>query len=198
MTPARCRALEPSSATAMARSHMRMRPRSPMLTQSDTAPMVQKRVLLPTAPKTKARRNAPPTTYGASCAGFSAPTRIARCGRSALGGRGEALPSAHRGAATRIARDQLLQRLLRLSLRAHRLLRTRDAEHRIGCLGIVRPRREQLPLRGDRALVIALAGIGHADPVLRVGREAALGIGHHEALHGRHRKRVVAQLELVK
>jgi hypothetical protein len=32
------------------------------LTQSDTAPMVQKSVLLPTAPKMKASRKAPPVT----------------------------------------------------------------------------------------------------------------------------------------
>ncbi len=41
-----------------------------MFTQSDTAPMVQKWVLLPTAPKMKARIKAPPVTYGTSCAGF--------------------------------------------------------------------------------------------------------------------------------
>ena len=39
-----------------------MRDRSPMLTQSDTAPIVQKWVLLPTAPKINARRKAPPVT----------------------------------------------------------------------------------------------------------------------------------------
>ena len=46
----------------MASSHMRMRLLSPMLTQSDTAPMVQKLVLLPTAPKMKASAKAPPVT----------------------------------------------------------------------------------------------------------------------------------------
>ncbi len=50
------------SATAMASSHMRSRFLSPMFTQSETAPMVQKLVLLPTAPKMKARTNAPPVT----------------------------------------------------------------------------------------------------------------------------------------
>ena len=50
------------SATAIASSHMRMRPVSPMFTQSDTAPMVQKLVLLPTAPKMNASANAPPVT----------------------------------------------------------------------------------------------------------------------------------------
>jgi hypothetical protein len=62
MTPARCRAFEPSTATAIASSHMRMRLLSPMFTQSDTAPMVQKLVLLPTAPKMNARMNAPTAT----------------------------------------------------------------------------------------------------------------------------------------
>ena len=48
-------------ATAMASSHMRMRPQWPMLTTSDTAPMVQKLVLLATAPKTKASAKPPHT-----------------------------------------------------------------------------------------------------------------------------------------
>ena len=41
-------------ATAMASSHIRMRLQWPMLTTSDSAPMVQKLVLLATAPKMKA------------------------------------------------------------------------------------------------------------------------------------------------
>ena len=57
--PAASIAATPVIAIAIANSHARMRPLSPMLTQSDTAPMVQKCVLFPTAPKTKARRNAP-------------------------------------------------------------------------------------------------------------------------------------------
>ena len=61
-TPASCIAFAPSTATAIASSHMRMRLLSPMFTQSDTAPMVQKLVLLATAPKTKARTNAPQVT----------------------------------------------------------------------------------------------------------------------------------------
>jgi hypothetical protein len=39
-----------------------MRVRSPIATQSETAPMVQNWVRLPTAPKTKASANAPPVT----------------------------------------------------------------------------------------------------------------------------------------
>src|SRR5438445_12851161 len=49
---------------------MRMRFQSPMLTTSDTAPMVQKCVLLPTAPKRKASAKAPHTTNEASAAGL--------------------------------------------------------------------------------------------------------------------------------
>jgi hypothetical protein len=49
-------------ATPIASSHMRMRLASPMLTQSETAPMVQKSVLLATAPKMNARTKAPPLT----------------------------------------------------------------------------------------------------------------------------------------
>jgi hypothetical protein len=42
----------------MASSHIRMRLQSPMLTMSDTAPMVQKWVFWPMAPKTKATAKA--------------------------------------------------------------------------------------------------------------------------------------------
>ena len=59
------------------------------------------------------------------------------------------------------------------------------------------PRGEKLALRGDRALVVALAGVRHADPVLRVRRERAVRIRHEEALHRRDRERIVAELELV-
>src|SRR5712691_7551532 len=68
-SPESCRALAPAVATAMASSHMRMRFQSPMLTTSETAPMVQNCVLLPTAPKTKASAKAPHTTMEASAAG---------------------------------------------------------------------------------------------------------------------------------
>src|SRR5258708_12894223 len=59
----------------MARSHMRMRFQSPMLTTSETAPMVQKCVLLPTAPKMKVRAKAPQTTAEASAAGLDSVKR---------------------------------------------------------------------------------------------------------------------------
>src|SRR5258708_19664882 len=59
----------------MARSHMRMRFQSPMLTTSETAPMVQKCVLLPTAPKMKVRAKAPQTTIVASAAGLDSVKR---------------------------------------------------------------------------------------------------------------------------
>src|SRR5436190_6237355 len=146
-------------ATAIARSHMRMRDRSPMFTQSETAPMVQKWVLLPTAPKTKARRKAPPTT---SCLES----------KLALGG-GEALLGARGGARLRILGDQLLERLARGGAVAHRLLRAGDGEHGVGRLLAVGPGGEELALRGDRRLVVALPGVRHAHPVLRVGRELA-------------------------
>ena len=44
----------PSIATAMASNQARRRPLSPMFTQSETAPMVQKLVLFATAPMTRA------------------------------------------------------------------------------------------------------------------------------------------------
>ena len=71
MTPANASALAPRMATAIESSHMRMRPQSPMLTTSDTAPMVQKLVLLATAPKMKASANAPQATVLATAAGFT-------------------------------------------------------------------------------------------------------------------------------
>src|SRR5207237_1310853 len=68
----------PAVARAMASSHMRMRFQSPMLSTSDTVPMVQKCVLLPTAPKRKARAKAPHTTADASAAGLDAVTALRR------------------------------------------------------------------------------------------------------------------------
>src|SRR3954467_9826449 len=75
ISPASCSALAPMIATAIASNHMRMRFQSPMPTISDTAPMVQKRVLLPTAPKTNARANPPQTTRFAGAA-LDAVTRL--------------------------------------------------------------------------------------------------------------------------
>src|SRR5688572_9903928 len=168
MTPATCSALEPRSATAIASSHMRMRSRLPMLTQSDTAPMVQKRVLLPTAPKMKARANAPPVTYGASS--FTAWLSTLRVG-------GEALLGALRRVGARVARDELLERPLRAGAIVHGFLRARDAQHGVGRLLALRPGGEEPALRVDRRLVVALPGVCHAGPVLRVRRELAAGIG---------------------
>src|SRR5207237_998370 len=59
----------------MASSHMRMRFQSAMLTTSDTAPMVQKCVLLPTAPKRNASAKAPHTTTEARAAGLDSVKR---------------------------------------------------------------------------------------------------------------------------
>src|SRR5213593_142715 len=105
----------------MASSHMRMRARSPMFTQSDTAPMVQKWVLLPTAPKMKASTKAPPVTYGTSCAGFDSMMN-APLGSLALYGV-DALLGARGGAALRVLRDDFLERLLRAPAIAHGFLR---------------------------------------------------------------------------
>src|SRR6266404_4288143 len=172
-TPATCSALEPSSATAIASSHIRMRPRSPMFTQSETAPMVQKRVLFPTAPKMKARRNAPAVTKRASCAGSGS--------FNASGRRPDAASRSSRHCSRDSARPGLRGFFAR----------------RVGRLRAVGPRREELALRGDRAFVVALPGVSHADPVLRIGRERTAGIRHQEALHRRDRHGVVAELELV-
>src|SRR5437764_6115182 len=197
----------------MARSHMRRREVSPMFTQSETAPMVQKRVLLPTAPKMKARMKAPPVTNGTSAAGLASIKESlivvpAKAGtydfrerrfrsNSAFGEGGEALLGARGGAAFRVPVDEVFEGLLRVLALAHGFLRARDREHRVGRLFALRPGGEELPLRGDRLLVIAAAGIGHADPVLGVRRELARRVGDEKALHRRDGERVVAELELV-
>ena len=60
----------------MVSNHMRMRPQWPMLTTSDTAPMVQKLALLATAPKTKASAKPPHSTMlVGSTASFTAGSR---------------------------------------------------------------------------------------------------------------------------
>src|SRR5207237_2370938 len=80
---------------------------------------------------------------------------------------------------------------------AHGVLGARDREHGVGRRFALRPGGEELPLRGDRLLVVAASGIGHADPVLGVRRELARWVGDEEALHRRDGERVVAELELV-
>ena len=50
-------------ATAIIKSHMRMRPQCCMLTISDSAPMVQKFDLLATTPNTNAKQNPQTGTY---------------------------------------------------------------------------------------------------------------------------------------
>src|SRR5690348_14752690 len=67
MRPASCSACVPRIATAIARSHMRMRLQLPMFTTSETAPMVQKLVRLATAPNTKASAKPPHATTAAMC-----------------------------------------------------------------------------------------------------------------------------------
>src|SRR6185437_5182598 len=67
MRPASCSACVPRIATAIARSHMRMRAQLPMFTRSDTAPMVQKLVRFATAPNTKASAKPAHATTAAMC-----------------------------------------------------------------------------------------------------------------------------------
>src|SRR5262245_33311248 len=71
MIPPSSSAFAPMIATAIESNHMRMRFQSPMLTTSDTAPIVQKSVLLPTKPNTNASANAPHATIGARLAGLT-------------------------------------------------------------------------------------------------------------------------------
>src|SRR5690349_6542818 len=135
----------------MASSHMRMRLQSPMLTMSDTAPMVQKCVLLATAPKTKPSANAPHTTIEASAAGLGSAkgpaSRLFLLRQALLGllGRG----------AGGVLLDERAQRLARCVGLADLGLRARDLEQRVGRLGVLRPQPHHLLLRGDRRLVVA-------------------------------------------
>src|SRR5712691_1978996 len=156
-SPASCRALAPAVATAMASSHMRMRFQSPMLTTSDTAPMVQKCVLLPTAPKTKASANAPHTTAEASMAGVVCNYLFPR----------EALLRLLGGGARRVLLHQRAQGLARGGALSELRLGARDVEQGIGRLGIVRPGLDHFLLGGNGGLVVAHRVMGVADPVLR-------------------------------
>ncbi len=60
--PAATSTAVPTMATATASSHIRMRPQWPMLTMSDSAPMVQKLDFDATKPNTRASVNPPPIT----------------------------------------------------------------------------------------------------------------------------------------
>src|SRR5690349_18455376 len=161
----------------MASSHMRMRFQSPMLTTSDTAPMVQKCVLLPTAPKRKASANPPHTTAEASAAGLDSVKRPRfewRGSRSGSAGTGryrlfflhQALLGLLGRRAGGIFLDEGAQRLARRGALSQLTLRARDVEQRIGRLGIVRPELDHFLLGGDRRLVIAHRVVRVADPVL--------------------------------
>src|SRR4051812_13312641 len=77
MSPASCSAWVPTIATAIARSHMRMRAQLPMFTTSETAPIVQKLVRFATAPKTNAIANPAQATSAPTCELL--PKRPPRC-----------------------------------------------------------------------------------------------------------------------
>src|SRR6266516_85078 len=204
MSPASCRAPAPAVATAIASSHIRMRFQSPMLTTSDTAPMVQKCVLLPTAPKRKASANPPHTTAEASVAGLDAVTALRRDTAA-----GEAVPPVLlafcREALLRllgrraggIFLDEGAQRLARGGALSQLTLGARDVEQRVGRLGILRPELDHFLLGGDDGLVVAHRVVGVADPVLRRGQELAAREIGHEILEARDRELIVAELELV-
>src|SRR5258706_3689431 len=207
-SPASCRAPAPAVATAMASSHMRMRFQSPMLTTSDTAPMVQKRVLLPTAPKRKASANAPHTTAEASTAGLDSvkrprfgwpgyPAGSAEIGRRRLFFLQEALLRLLGRRAGGIFLDEGAQRLARGRALSQLPLGARDVEQRIGRLGILRPELDHFLLGGDGGLVIAHGVVSVADPVLRRGKQLAAGEIGHEILEARDGELIVAELELV-
>ena len=60
--PVAARRLKPSVATAIARTHMRMRVQEPMFTMSLIAPMLQKRVRCAMAPNTQLSAKPPHST----------------------------------------------------------------------------------------------------------------------------------------
>src|SRR6266446_117431 len=157
---------------------MRMRFQSPMLTTSDTAPMVQKCVLLPTAPKRKASARAPHTTNEASAAGLDSFKRprfgmaLIRAGSAEIGRRRlfflyEALLGLLGRRARGIPFHERAQRLAGRRALPQLRLGARDVEQRIGRLGILWPEPDYFLLGGDGGLVVAHRVIGVADPVLR-------------------------------
>src|SRR5256712_11119661 len=187
----------------MASSHMRMRFQSPMLTTSDTAPMVQKCVLLPTAPKRKASAKPPHTTAEASAAGLDSVKRppFGLAPQSQSGRRLFLLHEALLGLLGRraggIFLDEGAQRLARGGALPQLTLGARDVEQRIGRLGILRPELDHLLLGRDGGLVIAHRVVRVADPVLRRGQELAAREIGHEILEAGDGELVVAELELV-
>src|SRR5258707_5932979 len=196
--PASCRALAPAVATAMASSHMRMRFQSPMLTTSETAPMVQKCVLLPTAPKMKVRAKAPQTTAEASAAGLDSVKRPRQAPPEPdLFLLREALLGLLGRRARRILLHQRAQRLAGRGALSELGLRARDVEQRVGRLRVVGPELDHFLLRGDGGLVVAHRVVGVADPVLRRGQEVAAREIGHEILEAGDGELVVAELELV-
>src|SRR5258706_12561900 len=201
MSPASCRALAPAVATAMARSHMRMRFQAPMLTTSETAPMVQKCVLLPTAPKMNVRAKAPQTTAEASAAGLDS---VKRPRFGCPGARGAALFLLYQALlgllgcrARRILLHQRAQRLAGRGALSELRLGARDVEQRVGRLRVVRPELDHFLLGGDGGLVVAHRVIGVADPVVREWQEVAARESVHEILEAGGGELVVAELELV-
>src|SRR6266852_3057877 len=199
--PASCRALAPAVATAMASSHIRMRFQSPMLTTSETAPMVQKCVLLPTAPKMKVRAKAPQTTIVASAAGLDSvkrpPIRVPRSAGRRLFLLYQALLGLLGRRARRIFLHERAQRLAGRRALSELRLGAGDVEQRVGGLRVVRPELDHFLLGGDGGLVVAHRVVGVADPVLRRGQEVAAGEIGHEILEARDGELLVAELELV-
>src|SRR3981189_3207854 len=185
----------------MASSHMRMRFQSPMLTTSETAPMVQKCVLLPTAPKMKVRAKAPQTTAEASAAGLDSVKRL-RFG--CPGARGAALFLLYQALlgllgcrARRIFLHQRAQRLARRRALSELRLGAGGVEQRVGRLRVVGRELDHFLLGGDGGLVVAHRVVGVADPVLRRGQEVAAREIGHEILEAGDGELVVAELELV-
>src|SRR5258705_10313550 len=198
MSPASCRALAPAVATAMARSHMRMRFQSPMLTTSETAPMVQKCVLLPTAPKMKVRAKAPQTTAEASAAGLDSVKRPRQAPPEPdLFLLREALLGLLGCRARRIFLHERAQRFAGRRALSELRLGAGDVEQRVGRLRVIGPELDHFLLGGDGGLIVAHRVVGVADPVLRRGQEVAAREIGHEILEAGDGELVVAELELV-
>src|SRR5260221_3676090 len=134
----------------MASSHMRMRFQSPMLTTSETAPMVQKCVLLPTAPKMKVRAKAPQTTAEASAAGLDSVKRPRQAPPEPdLFLLREALLGLLGCRARRIFLHERAQRLAGRRALSELGLGAGDVEQRVGRLRVVGPELDHFQL-GDR------------------------------------------------
>src|SRR5580765_2058547 len=160
--PAATIALKPIIATPIAITHMRMRVQSPMVTMSETAPIVQKWVRCAIAPNSIDRPNADQSTSAARDYGSASSTSV-----GALLQRPEPLAPGLRGFGLRVGSDQVVDGLARAPRVFQLGLAVRDREHRLGRLRVVGRGADQAAERRDRLAVLAHAVLRVAEPEQR-------------------------------